>query len=69
MSGELELNCHSSIGGVLEKESLYLVSKLRLEISLYEEGLMRVAIDEKGGNKKRFRLSKSLEKDSIIMED
>lgn len=39
-------------------ESLFLATKLELEIKLYQEGILRVFVDEKEGpNPNRFRIS------------
>ena len=51
MKADLELDCY----GI----NLYLAPLLHLEITFYEDGILRVLIDEKEVNPKRFRLTKN----------
>jgi hypothetical protein len=46
-----------------------MVSKLHLVISLYEGGILRVQIDEKEVNPKRFRLSENEMNGAILNWD
>jgi hypothetical protein len=46
-----------------------MVSKLQLVISFYEGGILRVQIDEKEVNPKRFRLSENEMNGAIINWD
>ena len=41
--------------------SLYLARELKLEMSFYEGGIMRIYIDEKSVNPERFRVSRDIE--------
>ena len=48
MQANLKLSCG---------ESLYIASTLQLELSLYEDGIMRVLINEQKVNSNRFRFT------------